>query len=219
MIGIDRPGQLVDHELAASRLPSRDAQQQFLTDSYVVVDGLWSVALAEAIADEATDRWSFASAPSEGPEIRVGATRASRRPALMTQPGPLLSELHSSLTGFLRALTARMVVPSQATYTYYELDEEVRLHVDTPACDVTLITEVLGKLGPLQLHPQLAGMQTDELVRLEGDPAWDRGSGLPVVHPRIGATVFRGRVLPHHRPAWPVDGLQAIAALHYRFLL
>ena len=92
------------------------------------------------------------------------------------------------------------------------------MHVDTPACDVTVLTDVLGGLGPLHLHPELAGWATSDLVELEADPAWDRNSGVPVVHPRLGASILRGRRLPHHRPAWPVDGVHAIAALHYRTL-
>lgn len=219
MVALEHTADLIGHQPAVSRLPGRDAQQQFLTNHHVVLDGLWNVELAEALQAEATTRRAVAGPPSDGPVIRVGGSRTSQRPALMTRPGPVLAELHGSLTRFLRALSARMLVPSQATYTYYELDEEVRLHVDTPACDVTLITEVLGKLGPLHLHPELERRSTDELVPLEGDSTWDRTSGLPVVHPRLGATIFRGRVLPHHRPEWPVEGTHAIAALHYRFLL
>jgi len=216
---VDHTADLIGHQPAVSRLPAPDAQQRFLTDNYVVLDGLWNVELAEALQAEATAQRAVAGPPSDGPVIRVGGARTSQRPAVMTRPGPVLAELHGSLTSFLRALSARMLVPSQATYTYYEVDEEVRLHVDTPACDVTLITEVLGKLGPLHLHPELHGTATDELVQIEGNSDWDRSSGLPVVYPRLGATIFRGRVLPHHRPEWPVEGMHAIAALHYRFML
>jgi hypothetical protein len=219
VVALDHRADLVGEQPAVARLPAQEAQQRFLRDNHVVLDGLWNVELAEVLQTEATAMRAFAGPPSDGPVIRVGGTRTSQRPALMTRPGPVLAELHGSLTRFLRALSARMLVPSQATYTYYELDEEVRLHVDTPPCDVTLITEVLGKLGPLHLHPELEGMPTDDLVQLEGDSNWDRSSGLPVVHPRLGATIFRGRVLPHHRPEWPVEGLHAIAALHYRFML
>jgi hypothetical protein len=214
----DRVAALVGAETVAGTLPPPGAQARLFADSHVVLDQLWTEEFATALATEAITQRPFAGAPSEGPEVRVAPGRASSRPAVMVGPGPLLAELHHSLVGFLRGLSARMLVPSQATYTYYEFDEEVRLHIDTPACDVTVLTEVLGNLGPLHLHPELTGWQTPDLLDLEADPAWDRDSGLPVVHPRLGATIIRGRVLPHHRPAWPVEGLHAIAALHYRSL-
>lgn len=201
-----------------THIPVNEIRSRFLADNYIRLDGLWSPAFARDLAAEATAQQAFASAPSEGPTSRVAPGRASGRPAVMVAPGPVLLTLHDALVGFLRALSATVLVPSQATYTYYESDEEVRLHVDTPACDVTVLTDVLGGLGPLHLHPELTGWDTSQLVELEADPEWDRNSGIRVVHPRLGATIIRGRRLPHHRPATPVDGIHAIAALHYRTL-
>ena len=204
MVALDHTTDLVGHQPPVSRLPAQDAQQRFLTDNYVVLDGLWNVELAEALQTEATAMRAVAGPPSDGPVIRVGGTRTSQRPALMTRPGPVRAELHGSLTRFLRALSARMLVPSQGTYTYYELDEEVRLHVDTPACDVTLITEVLGnRHTPLPLPPWADRAKRARANMLENFPHFAAFvltahlAGASNHYTALGATIFFWARLAH----------------------
>jgi len=111
-----------------------------------------------------------------------------------------------------------MVVPTVGTYGYYEHDDGCYLHLDTDAADVTFLINVLGELGPLHLHPELVGLEMDDLHALEADPTWDRQSGQRINYPRNGVAAIRGRVLPHHRPGSPIEGINAVAAIHYRAL-
>ena len=126
------------------------------------------------------------------------------------------SQPNWDLASVARALSGQFLEPSYSAYYIYEDNDEVRLHLDTDQCDLTLIAEAMGNLGPLRVHPELAGMTIAELFELEGDPTWDRESGIPVHHPRTGVTAFRGRRLPHHRPGREINGVGGIAALHFR---
>ena len=93
-----------------------------------------------------------AAPPTSGPIRRVAASRPGERPTLLTS-GPVLEELHIELVGVARSLTGQMLEPSFAAYYFYEDNDEVRLHLDTDQCDLTMITEVMGALGPLHVHP------------------------------------------------------------------
>jgi hypothetical protein len=185
------------------------------TQGYVALDDLWPAAVGQTLATEADDLWNNARPPAIGPGRRVAPTRPVQLPTLLSG-GEALSALHHDLVGVARSLTGQLLEPSFAFYYFYERNDEVRLHYDTDQCDLTMITEVLGDLGPLHMHPELQDLTTDDLFSLEDDPTWDRESGLPIHHPRSGLTAFRGRRLPHHRPGRPLDGLGAVAALHYR---
>jgi hypothetical protein len=190
------------------------ARTQLRTRGHVALDGLWSEDVAAALASEAGAVWRTARPPTIGPNRRVAPSRTGERPTLIGK-GPMLERLHLDLVGPCRRLTGQVLDPSFAAYYFYSGDDEVRLHLDTPQCDLTMISEVLGPLGPLHLHPELMGMTIDELVSLEADPAWERESGVPIAHPRLGVTAFRGRRLPHHRPGRSLAGLGAVAAHHY----
>ena len=191
------------------------ARTELRTRGHVALDGLWSEDVAAALAGEAGAVWRTARPPTIGPNRRVNPSRPGDRPTLLGK-GPELERLHLDLLGLCRRLTGQMLEPSFAFYYFYSGDDEVRLHLDTPECDLTVISEVLGPLGPLHLHPELAGMSIDQLTALEADPSWDRESRVPIAHPRLGVTAFRGRRLPHHRPGRSLAGLGAVAALHYR---
>ncbi len=190
-------------------------RDELRTEGFVALPDLWDAATTDALAQEAHRLWTSALPPTTGPMRRVAASRPGVRPTLLST-GPVLEALHHELAGLTRALTGQLLVPSFASYYFYEGNDEVRLHLDTDQCDLTMIAEVLGELGPLRLHPELAGMTIDELFELEDDASWDRESGLAIQHPRSGVTAFRGRRLPHHRPGREIDGIGAVAALHYR---
>jgi hypothetical protein len=191
------------------------ARSELRANDFVAVADLWDEPIGQALSDEAAHLWTTARSPAVGPPRRVAPSRPGIRPTLLAS-GDVLSALHDQLVGVARSLTGQALVPSFAFYYFYETNDEVRLHYDTDQCDLTMITEVLGELGPLHMHPELRTLSIDELFTLEDDPAWDRESGLPIHHPRSGVTAFRGRRMPHHRPGREIGGLGAVAALHYR---
>lgn len=196
-----------------------EPQREFLATGHVRLDGLWSDDLAEAVAAEARAKHPLATVPPAppGPRTADSVHRAPARQVTLAVT-PLLAALHLSLTRVARVVSARMVVPSVGTYGYYEHDDGCYLHLDTEAADVTFLVNVLGELGPLHLHPELVGLEMDDLHALEADPGWDRRSGEPLGYPRNGVAAIRGRLLPHHRPGTPIEGLHAVAAIHYRAL-
>jgi hypothetical protein len=141
----------------------------------------------------------------------------NRAPArqVTVDAAPVLAALHGALGRLARVLSARVVVPSVGNYGYYEDDDACYLHVDVDDADVTFLTAVAGRIGPLHLHPELVGRTPAELHALEADPGWDRQSGTRLSYPRHGVAAIRGRQLPHHRPGVPVTGPTIVAALQY----
>ena len=218
---LDRPAPSTDAEAPtplttdASTAIGLASRAEWRAREHVALHGLWDADVESALADEARRSRLRASGPAAGPAQRTASGRPGDRSTLIAS-GPVLQQLHLELAGLARRLTGQALVPTFAAYYYYQDDDEVRLHLDTEDCDLTMITEALGPLGPLHLHPELVGRTTEELTALEADPTWDRWSGLPITHPRRGVTAFRGRRIPHHRPGCLLDGLGAVAALHYR---
>jgi len=210
-----RTADLVEREGLASRRVRLDVGRRFRDAGYARLDSVWGVELAAALAVDALDAADEARPPESGPRTPVTTERAnlSRVPVATT---PLLDALHQALAPMARTLTGRLVVPSFAVYGYFAGDDECILHYDTDASDITLLVMALGQVAPLHIHPELRGLSVDELGRLECDPSWDRQSGVPIEYSRSGLTAICGRVLPHHRPKGTLDGLSAVAALHYQ---
>lgn len=196
-------------------LPER---RLFHSRGYLHLDGLWTARFSEALRDEARVRYRFAEIPDSGPRTPVVRSRLIRS-STPAATGELLTRLHVSLIGLVRALSGRLLVPTFSAYGYYENDDETLLHLDSAQCDLTLLTTALGEVGPLHLRPELRGATMDRLGLLEGDPTWDRAGGLPVVYPKLGVTALAGNKLPHNRPGRPIAELSAVAALCYRSLL
>ncbi|MEV4744158.1 hypothetical protein [Streptomyces sp. NPDC049555] len=196
---------------------TRAERGSFAAHGHTRLPGLWDRALAEGLAAEGRERWARAAPPPRGPRTPVPAGRSARR-ATPAAGGPLLARVHLALTGLGRALTGRLLVPTFAAYGYYEDDDEVLLHVDTEQCDLTLLTTAFGAVGPLHVHPALRGSSMERLGVLERDPAWDRAGGVRLTYPATGVAALDGRTLPHHRPAGPLPGPSAVAALCYRSL-
>ncbi|GHF49849.1 hypothetical protein [Streptomyces morookaense] len=192
----------------------RAAQRALAAEGFVCVPGLWGRELADGLAAEASACRPHARIPANGPRTPVTA----RRRGTPAANGPLLARLHLGLTGTARALSGRLLVPTFAAYGYYEGDDAVYLHTDTAQCDLTLLTTACGEVGPLHVHPELAGRTMAELGSLESDPSWDRASGTPVRYPATGIVALAGHRIPHHRPGRPAPGLNAVAALCYRAL-
>jgi len=192
-----------------------DERRALAGGGYAQLEDLWDSAVADDLRREARVGWSSAAPPPDGPRTPVSEGRARGRPTPVAT-GPLLSRLHADLVRVARAVSGQLLAPTFAVYGYFPFDDEVVLHRDTDATDVVLLTTVLGRVGPLRLHPELEDATNDELGRLESDPAWDGASGVPVTYPRLGVCAFRGRRIPHHRRGRPVAELSAVAALHYR---
>jgi len=191
------------------------ARSLFRTRGYAQLPDVVTRAEADALSEEALRLWPSAGPPIDGWSRRAAMTRPGSGLTLRAA-GPSLESLHMALARLARALSGQLLVPSWSGYYFYEGDDEVRLHVDTPLCDLTMVIVVMGTLGALHLHPELRGTAPAELQMLEADPEWDRASGEPVVHSRTGVTAFRGRLLPHPRPGRTLESLGAVAAFHYR---
>lgn len=192
-----------------------DTQRAFRTAGHVRLRRLWSAAFTSALATDAATAATRARPPEHGPRTPVTTERMDLR-RIPVATGPLLEALHPALTTLARTLSGRLLVPSFAVYGFLEGDDECILHYDTDQSDLTLLIMALGRVAPLRVHPELRGASEADLGRLECDPGWDRRSGIAVPYSASGLTAIRGRELPHHRPRGDVDGLAAVAALHYR---
>ncbi|WP_414169667.1 hypothetical protein ACMATS_29950 [Streptoverticillium reticulum] len=195
---------------------ARADQRALAADGFVRLPGLWDRDLTGGLAAEARACRPYARIPENGPRTPVTARRRTGRPGTPAANGPLLARLHLALTGTARALSGRLLVPTFAAYGYYEGDDAVYLHTDTAQCDLTLLTTACGEVGPLHVHPDLAGRTAAELGSLESDPSWDRAGGVAVSYPATGVAALNGHRVPHHRPGGPAPGLNAVAALCYR---
>ncbi|MFD7258850.1 hypothetical protein [Streptomyces sp. NPDC059874] len=171
---------------------------------------LWNDATAEAIAKEAAALFPTAEATARRSGGLIQATASD---------GPLLTQLHFALVPLARALTSRLLVPSYGWYNFYPSDDAIWLHVDVEKSDLAILATALGDVGPLHVHPELAGRNQAELDRLQTGPSWDADSGCRIAYPRHGVLALRGRSVPHHRPGRPLPTLGAVAALHFTSLL
>ncbi|MFF6772314.1 hypothetical protein ACFY8W_01980 [Streptomyces sp. NPDC012637] len=172
--------------------------------------GLWDSATAEALAGEAAALFPAAEATARRAGGLIQATASD---------APLLTRLHFALVPLARALTGRLLVPSYGWYNFYPSDDAIWLHVDVEKSDLAILGTVSGGVGPLHIHPELAGRTQAELDRLQTGPSWDADSGCRTAYPRRGVLALRGRSVPHHRPGRPLTTLGAVAALHFTSLL
>jgi len=209
------PEGIVRAEGLDERTVDLETRRAFLEVGHVQLGRLWSASFTEAMAADAEAASIDAHPPEHGPRTPVTAERMNLR-RIPVATGPLLSATHQSLTRLARTLSGRLLVPSFAVYGFFEGDDECILHYDTDQSDITLLIMALGRVAPLRVHPELRGASEDDLGRLECDPGWDRRSGVTVPYSGSGLTAILGRELPHHRPRGGVDGLAAVAALHYR---
>ncbi|MFI6150680.1 hypothetical protein [Streptomyces sp. NPDC051109] len=187
---------------AVARIQRESLAQQ----GFAAFGELWNGATAEAIAVEAATLYPTAR--------RVGGLIQAK-----ASDGPLLTRLHFALVPLARALTGRLLVPSYGWYNFYPSDDAIWLHVDVEKSDLAILATALGSVGPLHLHPELAGQTQAELDRLQAGPSWDADSGCRVAYPRHGVLALRGRSVPHHRPGRPLPTLGAVVALHFTSLL
>jgi hypothetical protein len=131
---------------------------------------------------------------------------------------PLLGWLHFALLPIVRQFTGQMLVPSNAWYNFYPINDAIWLHIDVAESDLVVVSTALGEVGALHLHPTLQGADQTELDSIRTAPEWDERSGVRVPYPRRGILIQRGRKLPHHRPGHELPVPSAVLALHYRSL-
>ena len=205
-------------ELAAPTIGAAE-RRCYADDGHARLDGLWDERFAQRLCNEAQALRSEAAAPeSRKPRPPVLAARPEPSREATAASAPLLQQLHLSLVPVARAITGRMMVAAWAVYIYYDTDDAVWLHVDTSECELTLLTTVMGDIGPLHLHPDMWGWSQDDLDRLEATPEWDEHRGVQASYPRLGVLAHRGNHVPHHRPHRPIAQPGAVAALHYSSL-
>jgi len=177
---------------------------------FVTFSKLWSATIAEGIAQEAAALFPTAELTVRRTGAPVQATASD---------APLLAQLQFALVPLARALTGQLLVPAYGWYNFYPTDDAIWLHVDVEKSDLAILATALGAVGPLHLHPELAGMTQTELDQRQGDPSWNEYSGDQIGYPERGVLALRGRKLPHHRPGHPLPAPGAVAAMHYISLL
>ena len=191
---------------------------QFRQMGFVLIRGLLGPCLSSALEREAIASVEQAKVPRDGwtTELRK---RERETPARQTarRPAKVLAQLQAALVPLLRTLTGQLLAPSYAWYNYYEGTDGIWLHVDPQESDLSVLTTVLGEVGPLHLHPELKGQSQDQLDTYYQGVDWDPDSGVPVCYPRDGILVSRGQVIPHHRSGKPIVRRCAVAAMHYAF--
>jgi hypothetical protein len=201
-----------------SRLTSSE-QHEFMRQHYIQLKRIWNENFAEALSKEAhsvllktggrgIDGFRFGN-------NEIHAELSTRATVILA---PLLQYLHFSLLSFVRALTARLLVPSHAWYNFYTNDDGIGLHVDSQGSELVLLSTVFGNTGPLHVHPELRGYTQDNLDIIQKAPGWDPDSGVPVAYPRLSLLALRGDIIPHHRAGQVIHEPGAVAALHYTSL-
>ena len=139
----------------------------------------------------------------------------SYQSARRSQPTNVLMQFQIALLPLLRTLTGNMLVPSDSWYIYYEGTDGISLHVDPKNSDISVLTSVLGEVGPLHLHPDLEGQNQNQLDSYYQGADWNPIGGIPLRYPSDGIIINRGHRIPHHRAGKPISQLCAVATLHY----
>jgi hypothetical protein len=139
----------------------------------------------------------------------------SYQSAKRSQPTNVLMQFQIALLPLLQTLTGNMLVPSDSWYIYYEETDGISLHVDPKESDISVLTSVLGEVGPLHLHPDLEGQNQNQLDSYYQGADWNPIGGIPLRYPCDGIIINRGHRIPHHRAGKPISQLCAVATLHY----
>ena len=122
------------------------------------------------------------------------------------------------LLALAEGMCGQPVRPVDAAYLYYQSGSYCGLHTDRSEFNVQLRVTVLGDVGPLLIHPDLADMPVEELARrceLDGPPA----DGIEIRYPRTGVTMIRGTSVPHQRPVHRGARPAVVAGLNYGITL
>jgi hypothetical protein len=192
--------------------------RQFAETSSCQVDDLWSARVAEALGREAEAEMGRATlAFANAYEAAEGGGLTGPVLYFWSPGGPLLQALVRSdcLRSLAQRITGREMTPLDAAYLYYQHGNFCELHTDRSDFEVQLMISVLGDMGPLIVHPELAGALPSDVARRcarEGAP----GGGVELWYPRLGVRAFCGTEIPHRRPPHASSGQGAVANLCYR---
>ena len=127
----------------------------------------------------------------------------------------ILPQFQTALLPLLRTLTGHLLVPSKSWYIYYEGTDEIKLHADPEESDISVLTSVLGEVGPLHFHPDLEGQNQNQLDNYYQGADWNPIGGIPLSYPCDGILINRGHRIPHHRAGKPISQRCAVAVMHY----
>ena len=174
---------------------------------FVAIRGLIKSSLSSALKQDAIA--SASHLERHAPET------TAYRSAKQSRSTNVLLQFQATLLPLLRTLTGYQLVPSDSWYIYYEGTDEIRLHVDPEESDISVLTSVLGEVGPLHLHPELEGQNENQLNSYYKGAGWNPIGGVPLSYPCDGILINRGHRIPHHRVGKPISQRCAVAALHY----
>ena len=117
---------------------------QFRKLGFVAIRGLIKSSLSSALKQDAIASASYLE--KHAPETTAYQSAKQSRSTVV------LLKFQAALLPLLRTLTGYQLVPSDSWYIYYEETDEIGLHVDPEESDITVLTSVLGEVGPLHLH-------------------------------------------------------------------
>ncbi len=130
--------------------------------------------------------------------------------------GPWLTYLHRhpDMVALVRRLTSneRLVPMQNLAYMYYSAGSFIHLHTDLPACEITLLTSVVGQVPPLVVYPRLRSKGVQELMQAATLANGEPEGGRRVEVPANGFLALFGRELPHRRPLFPAESSQVVLA-------
>jgi len=194
-----------------------DIHAELVANGASRIDDLWSIDIADELADEGTREWERATL-SFTTGYRAFADGSVGGPLLQywSNAGPALDALHRDpgIVTLAGELMGTPMQPVQASYLYYRRGGYCGLHRDRAEFEVQLLVAVAGPVAPLTIHPELAGMKAGELVTVF--EAGGTSEGQQITFPRRGAIVLRGSAVPHARPLYTGDQLMVVAGLNYR---
>jgi hypothetical protein len=185
----------IDVDAVAADLGRRGASRTAAIGLAGVIENLAAEAAIEAAAAEAVELREY-QLGVEGQEMRSPMRFG-------TSGGAVLAAIHEhdDLRELASGLAGRPMTPSKSAYLYFEEDDDrIGLHMDLPACELTLVVGIAGDAPPLVAYPELQGTPPQELLRLaqQSDGAPPGGTPFELAPGEVVALVG-GRV-PHQTP-------------------
>jgi SAM-dependent methyltransferase len=152
-----------------------------------------------ALAEET--KWSEYGTGEDGSFVSGGMSFRS------AHPGPVLGWLshHPDLLSLIRTVTRndRLEASGSEAYMYYDGTSFIDLHTDVPACQVTVLTSVVGRVPALIAYPRLRGISVRQLLDVANSAGGRPRGGVHLEVPVGGLLIIDGRALPHRRPPLP----------------
>lgn len=191
---------------------------QFHSLGFTYFRGVIDCALVGELAEEANNSLTWAQRPDDGWREKFGS-RVRETPAFQTtgRVARKLKVLQSAFLPLLRSVTGKFLSPTYAWYNHYYKTDGIWLHIDADESDVSLLTTIKGKVGPLHLHPKWRMYSQEKLDSLYLSEDWNSDCGTKVYYDIGDILINQGKYIPHHRPGTDIKSLCTVAALHYKF--